>query len=321
MVIQNKMKIADIVLVLSFIVTLYGCGGGGGNSGNSDSSSSASSEFASDMTASNPESLPSGAILSINPEITLESDLLSGNSVRASYKNFDSSNFPIGNYDIDLSMVDTGKEVQLEFTVPAGFPDKTVKLVLTNFEDLGATGHIDKFIVDASVDNIGIGGLSGYFRGRKPLNKKISNPVDIYRTPTESELRKYILGKWLYFKILEYDNRLEDDPNLPKLLSDEIIRLKSDKSVEVMGEASVVKWNHVYENGQHSFEIGQEFPVEDPGVDVQEVAVYITYDLQFSSFQEGTWKWTRITVETNQESVVYDSSEVGGLASGIWNRY
>ena len=90
-----------------------------------------------------PDSLPSGAVLSINPDITLNSELLSGNSVNASYKPNFSTDFPTGNHDIVVRRADSGDRIELSFIVS----DKLVKLVLENFWDIGGTGHTDGFTV------------------------------------------------------------------------------------------------------------------------------------------------------------------------------
>lgn len=314
---MEKLKFGFIALVF---ICITGCGGGGGSSSTISSSSSTSSstnsiETASNTSAQKPDILPSGVVLSINPDITLSSELLSGNSVNASYENSNfSTDFPSGNHDVLVSRVDSGDKIELSFTVSG----KLVKLVLDNFWDIGGTGHTDGFTVSAEIDGREIASQSGFFRGRKPLNKKVSDTVNIYRTPSETEFYRYFVGKYVYSEVTTVDNSQVPENAFG---TSGLIRLNSDKTYESSGASSSStnqKWKHMYSNGQHTIEFSSD-EVEYG----QKFKVTVTYELQFTDFTEGTWRIPKVSVEDSEgDKIIIDSSQLdNGYATGKWNMF
>ena len=95
-------------------------------------------------------------------------------------------------------MEEIGDSVKLSFEVL----EQTVELTLTNFLDIGGTGYTDEFSVQAEVKDkngeVTKSTGTGSFRGKKPRNDNVPEPINVNRAPAVDEFYQYIVGRPIY---------------------------------------------------------------------------------------------------------------------------
>jgi len=291
------MKTKTVALLLSMFV-LIGCGDAGSTL-LSDSSSGVTTE------ASVPTSLRSGTEISFNPEIVFTGELLPGSSANATYTNTSGSgSLPAGDNDnisVSFEIISTG--VKLSFN----HGGKAVELMLSNFLDMGNTGYIDEFTVEAKVDGVTQDKQSGRFSGNvKPRNTSISKPIDTNRAPTEAEFQKYIVGKAFYHE--ETSPEPGDDAGYMIFNADGTVDyFDLDDDGPNPDEINAVEiWTYNYNGGNPTLTLREDWTSKFNGKKNYWV---VTVDLDFTNFFEGTYK----DIYEAEDGVV-DST----IDEGIW---
>ena len=188
------MKLLKAILSFIIISCLASCGGGGGGSSTTS-------------TPTVPTSIPSGAKISINPEIEFASELTVGSSATAIYSNSDATYFPVSaDESVMVNMESTSSTITISFKLASG---EAIQLIISDLTDFGEDGYYDEYTVDAKVDGTSVLNTRGFFTGtKKPRNLGVSSPVDINRAPTEEEFNKYLVGKVIQTK---EDDFVDDD--------------------------------------------------------------------------------------------------------------
>ena len=175
----------SIFLYLSVCIFMIGCGD---RQPGSDSGESG-------LGAAVPDSLPADTKLSINPTITLQSELSNGRSGKANYSNDDPTYFWVGEGVVDITLDRTSTSIVLSFTTKDG---NKVVFEMTNFVDIGQDGFIDEFTVVGKVNGETKVNQVGQFRGNtRPRNINVKDTIDIKRAPTQKEFEDNIVGMLL----------------------------------------------------------------------------------------------------------------------------
>ena len=318
----NFMNIAKFSLSTILLSCLVGCGGGsnGDDASSTFNVSSANGvKQATNTSAQQPNSLPVGTIISINPEITLDQELNSTSTpASALYQNSSSSSdFPEGSQFIYVSMEEIGDSVKLSFEVL----EQTVELTLTNFLDIGGTGYTDEFSVQAEVKDkngeVTKSTGTGSFRGNKPRNNNVPEPINVNRAPAVDEFYQYIVGRPIYYEFESSGQSVESG------LSTENVYLVLNPNMTVSGtvfrsSSTTPKWEHSYSNGNHILRLKTINQIEGNDWDVT-----VTYLLNFTTFTEGTWEIIETLAEyeygSNSESIKQTTD--GYIAKGSWRIY
>ena len=226
------MKLLKLVLSSIIVTFLASCGGGGGSS----------------TPPAVPSSIPSGAKISINPEIEFTSELTVGSPATAKYSNSDAGTFPISSDEaVSVTMESTASTITISFKLASG---EAIQLIISDLTDLGEDGYYDEYTVDAKVDGTTVLNARGYFPGtKKPRNLGVSSPVDINRAPTEEEFKKYFTGKPFY--IVETSPEPGDDEDLVIFNTDGTITdLNPDPD-----ERDIMTWKYFYNKGTPYIEV------------------------------------------------------------------
>lgn len=317
-----SMKIAMALLCTVLTLCFAGCGGGsnGGDDSSTFNGSSANGvKQATNTSAQQPKSFPANTIISINPEITLDQELNSTSTpASALYQNSgSSSDFPKGSQFIFVSMEEIGDSVKLSFEVL----EKTVELTLSNFLDIGGTGYTDEFTVQAEVKDkngkVTKSTGTGSFRGNKPRNNNVPEPVNVNRAPAVDEFYQYIVGRPIYYEFESSGQSVESG------LSTENVYLVLNPNMTVSGtvfrsSSTTPKWEHSYSNGNHILRLKARNLIDGNDWDVT-----ITYLLKFTTFTEGTWEIIETLAEyeygSNSESIKQTTD--GYISKGSWRIY
>ena len=248
-----------------------------------------------------PSSIPSGAKISINPEIEFTSELTVGSPATAKYSNSDAGTFPVSSDEaVSVTMESTASTITISFKLASG---EAIQLIISDLTDLGEDGYYDEYTVDAKVDGTTVLNARGYFPGtKKPRNLGVSSPVDINRAPTEEEFKKYFTGKPFY--IVETSPEPGDDEDLVIFNTDGTITdLNPDPD-----ERDIMTWKYFYNKGTPYIEVLDKHESED---NPNHYHIY-KVQLNFTTFYEGTFEG--LTEE--EDGVITEEDE-----KGIWKLY
>jgi len=181
---------------LIIISLIFGGCGGGSSSDNASSNSTSNNTTQTGETLAPPTVIPPGSKISVNPEITFNTELSTSNSGSASYINSAGTDFWIGSADIDITLQKKSSTLVLSFTLPN---EDFVEFILSDFTDTENDGFFDECRVEARVNNITKVITKTNFSGtNKPRNIESSSSPTINRAPTDDEFRKYLVGQILY---------------------------------------------------------------------------------------------------------------------------
>jgi hypothetical protein len=282
------MKLLKLILSSIIVSCLASCGGGG--------KSAPATEV--------PSSIPSGAKISINPEIEFTSELTVGSPATAIYSNTDATYFPVSaDESVTVNMESTSSTITISFKLASG---KSIQLIISDLTDLGEDGYYDEYTVDAKVDGTTVLNARGYFPGtKKPRNLGVSNPVDINGAPTEEEFKKYFTGKPFYHKETYPD---PDDGEFHMFNADGTITDFNPDPDEI--EEPVETWKYFYNNGTPYIEVLDKHESEG---NPNHYHLY-TIQLNFTTFYEGTFEELK---EVMDGQVVTDEQP----EKGIWKLY
>jgi hypothetical protein len=251
-----------LVGLVFFSLLLAGCSSGG-----SDSSASGSNQ---DVSVSNLEYLPSGSIISFNPDIQFSADLRPGSTILAKYTNLSSmGSLPRGSGDVNATLTEESGGVTLEFD----FDDKEVKLKLSDFIDQGADGTIDTFKVRLFIDeNENSLTYNGSFKGVIKPRSKLSSipPSDTNRAPTASEFEKFLINKPFFATDYEY--------NKP----DRFTFGENGKLFLWPSNQQNGTYEYIYNNASPKLKINGAYPDGSP--------FYSELEMSFANFYVGTYK-------------------------------
>ena len=276
-------------LILSFIIVscLASCGGGGGST----------------PAPAVPTSIPSGAKISINPEIEFTSELTVGSPATAQYSNTDATYFPVSaDESVTVTMESTSSTITISFKLASG---KSIQLIISDLTDLGEDGYYDEYTVDAKVNGTTVLNARGYFPGtKKPRNLGVSSPVDINRAPTEEEFMKYFTGKPFYH--IETSPKPGDDEGLFMFNTDGTITDLNPDPDE--NEEPIETWKYFYNSGTPYIEVLDKHGYEG---NPNHYHIY-KVQLNFTNFYEGTYEG--LTEE--EDGVITDDDD-----KGIWKLY
>jgi hypothetical protein len=250
-----------------------------------------------------PSSIPSGAKISINPEIEFTSELTVGSPATAIYSNTDAGTFPVSSDEaVTVTMESTASTITISFKLASG---KSIQLIISDLTDLGEDGYYDEYTVDAKVDGTTVLNARGYFPGtKKPRNLGVSSPVDINRAPTLEEFNKYIVGKPFYHKETYPE---PDEAEFHMFNSDGTI---TDLNPDPDDEGDIMTWEYFYNNGTPYLVILDKHGYEG---NPDHYHIYTT-QINFTTFYEGTLEDLK---EVMDGQVVTDEP----LEKGIWKLY
>ena len=260
------MKLLKLVLSSIIVSCLASCGGGGGGSSTPPAVHS---------------SIPSGAKISINPEIEFTSELTVGSPATAKYSNSDAGTFPVSSDEaVSVTMESTASTITISFKLASG---EAIELIISDLTDLGEDGYYDEYTVDAKVDGTTVINARGYFPGtKKPRNLGVSSPVDINRAPTEEEFKKYLTDKVLHYQETEPD---PNDMGYGLLYSNgTAIWYESEDDTDVDGPYNS-SWTYDYDGGSPKLIIRDDW--ESNGKKHYSIN---TVKLNFTNFYEGTYE-------------------------------
>ena len=166
------MKLLKLLLSYIIVSCLASCGGGGGSA----------------PAPEVPSSIPSGAKISINPEIEFTSELTVGSPATAKYSNSDAGTFPVSTDEaVSVTMESTASTITISFKLASG---EAIQLIISDLTDLGEDGYYDEYTVDAKVDGTTVLNARGYFPGtNKPRNLGVSSPLTSIELQRKKSLR------------------------------------------------------------------------------------------------------------------------------------
>jgi hypothetical protein len=284
------MKLLKLVLSSIIVSCLASCGGGGGGSSTTS-------------TPTVPSSIPSGAKISINPEIELTSELSVGSPATAIYSNSDGTNFSVNSGEnILLTMETSGSTITVSFELAT---KEKIEVITSDFTDLGEDGYYDEFTGEIKVNGKKNMTIRGYFTGtKKPRNLAVSNPVDINRAPTEEEFKKYFTG--IPFYHIETSPEPGDDEGLFMFNTDGTITDLNPDPDE--NEEPIETWKYFYNSGTPYIEVLDKHGYEG---NPNHYHIY-KVQLNFTTFYEGTYEG--LTEE--EDGVITEDDD-----KGIWKLY
>ena len=258
------MKLLKLILSSIIVSCLASCGGGGSST---------------TSTPSVPSSIPSGAKISINPEIEFTSELTVGSPATAQYSNSDATYFPVSaDESVTVNMESTSSTITISFNLASG---QAIELTISDLTDLGEDGYYDEYTVDAKVDGTTVLNTRGYFPGtKKPRNLGVSSPVDINRAPTEEEFKKYLVGQVLYHEET-YPEPGEDSGYFVLNADGTATGYESKDDTDI--DDDLATWMYNFNNGDPQLTLRWDEPDRD---DYDLVIV----DFDFTTFYEGTYQ-------------------------------
>lgn len=256
------MQVFFLVGFVFFSLVLAGCSSGGSNSSSSDSSQN--------VSVSNLEYLPSGSIISFNPDIQFTADLRPGSQTLAKYTNLSSvGSLPRGSGDVNATLTEESGDVTLKFE----FEDKKIKLKLSDFIDQGADGTVDTFKLRLFIDeNENSLTYDGRFKGVIKPRTQLSSipPSDTNRAPTTSEFEKFLINKPFFATDYEY--------NKP----DRFTFGENGKLFLWPTNEQYGTYEYIYNNASPKLKINGAYPNGSP--------FYSELEMSFANFYVGTYK-------------------------------
>ena len=256
------MKLLKLILSSIIVSCLASCGGGGKSA----------------PAPAVPSSIPSGAKISINPEIEFTSELTVGSPATAIYSNTDAGTFPVSTDEtVTVTMESTTSTITISFKLASG---QAIELTISDLTDLGEDGYYDEYTVDAKVDGTTVLNARGYFPGtKKPRNLGISSPVDINRAPTEEEFNKYLVGQ-VFYHFETYPKQGEDSGYF--VLNSDKTGTMYESETDTDVDDDKVTWSYDYNGGDPLLSVRWD---ESDG-DYEIVVVKFI----FTNFYEGTYE-------------------------------
>ena len=284
----------SIFLYLSLCIFMIGCGDSqpGSDSGESG------------LGAAVPDSLPAETKLTINPTITLQSELSNGSSGTAYYINDDPTYFWVGEGVVDTTLDRTSTSIVLSFTTKDG---NKVEFEMTNFVDIGQDGFIDEFTVAGKVNGQTKVNQVGQFRGNtRPRNVNVKDTIDINRAPTQKEFEDNIVGMLLVHIETSPD---AGDGGIERFNSNGFLTSYDfDGSLDEENEWT---YRYDYNNGQpRLITEGPETVSSTSGPDIEGVGRDVI-KLNFDNFYEGTYEHLESTVTFNGQTLHLDHGSKG----------
>ncbi len=283
----------SIFLYLSLCIFMIGCGDSqpGSDSGESG------------LGAAVPDSLPADTKLSINPTITLQSELSNGRSGSAYYINDDPSYFWVGEGVVDITLDRTSTSIVLSFTTKDG---NKVEFEMTNFVDIGQDGFIDEFTVVGKVNGETKVNQVGQFRGNtRPRNINVKDTIDINRAPTQKEFEDNIVGM-LLVHVEKYPDK--GDGGIDRFNADGTLT-----TYDLNGnwfEEGIGTYRYNYNNGDPRFIVEATDTETIPSLGEVRVDEKYIIKLNFSNLYEGTYETLESSYTYNGQTFYEDDDNL-----------